>query len=342
MISKKAFGNIHDKEIQLVTLKNLSGTQVSLLNYGAAIQSLLFRDRNGKLDDLVLGFDTIEGYTSDNSYIGAICGRVANRIRNASFFINGVRYIVASNEGLNCLHGGNEGFNRKIWDVEFEKSNGDTSVTFSYTSPSGEEGFPGTLHTKITYSLTEDNELRLNYLAQTDQPTYLNLTNHVYFNLGGAKSPILNHELRINSGQITENDPANLPTGKILDIANTAWDFNSFKTVGRDDTNFGKGYDHNFILSLNSLKQPAAILRDSDTGRMVECYTSEPAIQLYTSNHFDGSQIGKNGTAYQKHYGLCLEAQHYPDSMNQPHFPNTLLLPGQVYTQTTVYHFLTY
>jgi aldose 1-epimerase len=314
---------------------------VSLISLGAAVQSVIVPDKAGKLEDVVLGFDDPAGYLADASYLGVVCGRYANRIHNSVFEIDGKTYQVNKNEGANCLHGGISGFNKKIWKVLEQSDGKENAVSFTYVSDNMEEGFPGILDTRVTYQVEEDNTLSIIYEAVTSQPTYLNLTNHSYFNLTGARRDIMNHELLMHASKMTENDSANIPTGKILPVRGTAWDFTGFKKLGRDAAAAGGGYDHNFILDKKEGNTAMAVLQDPDSGRRLECITSEPAIQLYTANHFNGSQSGKKGIKYNKHFGICLEAQHYPDSMHHPHFPQTLLLPGQVYRQTTIYRFTT-
>jgi aldose 1-epimerase len=341
MITKTKFGEAGKLDIEMVKLTSSNGFSVSLISLGAAVQSVITPDKNGKLEDVVLGFDDPAGYLADSSYIGVICGRFANRIHNSSFEIDGKQYQVGKNEGPNCLHGGISGFNKKVWKVLEHEEGQMNAVSFSYVSVDMEEGFPGTLEAKVTYKVGNDNSLSIVYEASTSQPTYINLTNHSYFNLSGARRDILDHELMIHANQITENDRANIPTGKILSVAGTAWDFTRLKRIGMHAAEAGEGYDHNFILDKKQKDTVMAIVQDPESGRKLECITSEPAIQLYTANHFNGSQSGKRGIRYNKHYGVCLEAQHYPDSMHHPQFPQTLLLPGQLYQQSTIYRFST-
>lgn len=331
-----ALGKYDGKEINLFRLYGKEGFHIEVLNFGIAIRSVVVPDRNGNLTDVVLGFDTPEEYAQDQSYIGVVCGRYANRIANALFRIGNQQFLVSANSGKHCLHGGYKGFNKKIWEALPES--GKEAVLFKYFSPDGEEGFPGNLLVSVHIEVTLRNEIILKYTAETDKPTVINLTNHSYFNLTGAKKDITNHLLWIDASSITETDDELIPTGNILHVENSEYDFRKPVEVKRPGIAF-KGYDNNFILNHPGLVNPSAIVISRETGLAVEMKTTEPAVQVYTANHFDGSQSGKKNIRYNRFWGICLEAQHYPDSPNHPDFPSTLLEPGQKFDQTTIYRF---
>lgn len=331
-----SFGSYDGQQVTLFRLHGRYGFVVEVLNLGITIRSIMVPDRQGNLIDVVLGFDSIEAYAEDSSYIGVICGRYANRIGNASFRLGNYDYKVSANHGKHCLHGGFKGFNKKIWKAHPES--GQEAVTFTYHSCNGEEGFPGNLMVTVRLGVTERNEIVFDYKAETDKMTVINLTNHSYFNLTGAKENITNHLLWINASSITETNSELIPTGRILPVSSTEFDFRKPLKVKREDFLF-KGYDNNFILDEPGLSKPSAVIINPETGLAIEMKTTEPAVQLYTANHFDGSQVGKKNIRYQQFWGFCLEAQHYPDSPNHPEFPSTVLQPGEAYQQTTIYRF---
>lgn len=335
------FGMINNSEILQYTLRNNAGMIVKVLNYGGTITEIIVPDKNGDAGNVVLGFDSLEGYLrEDNPYIGTVIGRYANRIAKASFKIDGKEYKLPANNDGNTLHGGNEGFHKKIWNV---KVISDSSLVMEYESPDGEEGFPGNLKTTITMTVGSDNSLKIDYNATTDKATPVCLTYHPYFNLSsGSSATILDHELMIAADSITVSDSTSIPTGKLMTVKSTPFDFTVTKRVGNDITNAGFGYDHNFVLNKKGNEFTlAAVLYDPQSGRKLELFTTEPGIQFYTGNYLNSSLSGKGGIPYQKHSGLCLEPQHFPDSPNKPSFPNTVLKPGETYRQTTIFKFST-
>jgi len=334
----------HDKDAQF-NLKNAHGMEVRLASYGARITSIKVPDRNGAMADVVLGFDTVEPYRSSvkKPYLGATLGRYAGRIANGRFTLDGVEHVLAKNNSPNHNHGGVTGFDKVVWDAK-QLRNG---VRFSYTSPDGEEGYPGTLKARVTYTLTDANELIIDYRATTDRATPVNLSNHTYFNLAGEGSnTVLDHELMIDAEEMLPIDKTSVPTGKIASVAGTPFDFRMSKPVGRDinQTNEqlanGSGYDHTFVLNpKKGAKKPAATLYEKTSCRKLEVFTDQPGLQLYTANFLDGSLNGKSGKPYMKRSSLCLETQHFPDSPNQPRFPNTIIRPEEIYQTRTIYQF---
>ena len=340
-ITVNDFGMIDTTTIKEYTIRNKAGMQVSVLNYGGTITEVIVPDRKGNFENVVLGFPTLEGYLSENNpYFGALIGRYANRIGKATFQLNDQLYTLAPNNNGNTLHGGNKGFDKVVWDVKIES---DSSMRLTYDSPDGEEGFPGNLHVEVVFTLSETNALTLDYTATADKATPVNLTSHAYFNLAAGKSPtILDHELKLFAERITAVNDSLIPTGEYLEVFETPFDFLEAKKIGRDIQNVPGGYDHNFVLfeaKETGLAGPAAILYDSLSGREMKLFTSEPGLQFYSGNFLDGTITGKNGQVYVKHAGLCLEPQHFPDSPNQPHFPNTILKPGETYYQTSRFEF---
>jgi aldose 1-epimerase len=338
------FGETHDgRPVDLYVLSNTRGMIVKVMTYGAIVTELHAADKSGILNDIVLGFEDLAGYLVGHPYFGAAIGRVANRIARAKFKLDGIEYKLAANDGRNHLHGGVKGFDKVLWQAEpVQRSNG-SSVRFTYLSHDGEEGYPGNLSVAVTYILTEDNELKIEYVASTDRATPVNLTNHSYFNLAGAEhTNILQHELSITADYFTPVDDELTPTGEIRPVKDTPLDFRKSMSIGARIRELPSGYDHNFVLNrsgkgLNS----AARVYDPTTGRCMETLTTEPGIQFYTGNFLDGSLKGKKGVVYGKHRGFCLETQHYPDSVNHPNFPSTILRPGETYTQTTIHRFST-
>lgn len=327
-------------EVYLYTLANDRGLQATVTTYGGAITSLYTPDRHGTLGDIVLGYETLEEYVKNPRYMGPLIGRHANRISNGKFSLNGVEYQLGRNNGANHLHGGFNGFDRRVWSVNEEES----SLRLSYLSRDGEESYPGNLHAEVSYSLG-DNELRLDYRATTDADTIVNLTNHSYFNLKGGGS-ILDHGLTLNADRFTAVSSELIPTGELRAVAATPMDFRAEERIGArirdgyEQLGFTGGYDHNFVLNgWDGSLRTAARLYDPETGRVLEVLTTEPGIQFYSGNFLDGSLIGKKGVAYQRYEGLCLEPQHFPDAPNHPHFPSTVLRPGEEYTHTTIFRF---
>jgi aldose 1-epimerase len=335
-ITKTSFGNFGNKAVTAYTISNETGMQVTIINYGATITQIITPDKEGVSGNVILGFDSLGGYIQNgHQFHGCAVGRYANRIANSTFTLDGTTYKLTSNHKNFCLHGGIKGFDKVWWDIE-EKD--DCSLKLTYLSKDGEEGFPGNVNIELIYKLTSGNELILDYTAHTDKPTPVNLTNHCYFNLSAGKDPtILNHELSIFANQYTEADDNLVPTGQLAFLENTPMDFSNTKTVGKDIKLTG-GYDHNMIL--NSSNGKAAELFDPVSGRFMEMYTTEPAVQFYSGNalHFD-NEANNTKSSFIQHAGLCLEAQHYPNSPNEPSFPNTILRPGEKYRQTTSYKF---
>lgn len=334
--------------IQLYTLKNKAGMEVKLTNYGATVTSIKTVDRNGAMADIALGYEDVSGYMNavDKPYFGAVVGRYGNRIAKGRFTLDGEEYELATNNGENHLHGGVIGFDKMVWTTEEISKN---SVCFSYLAKEGEEGYPGNLTIRVTYTLTDDNELKIEYHASTDKATPVNLTNHTYFNLKGeGKGTILDHELMLNANGFTPVDMGLIPTGKIVPVAGTPFDFKTPKSIGQDidekdcQLEYGLGYDHNFVLDKggkeNQMKL-AATVYEPTTGRFMEVFTQEPGIQFYCGSFLSGNLKGKSGKTYVYRGGFCLETQHYPDSPNQPQFPSTILRPGKVYETQTIYRF---
>lgn len=330
--------------VKVYTLTNFHGVVAKLIDRGATLIEWHVPDKDGQMADVVFGFDDLAGYGSErNGYFGPIVGRVANRTAKGKFTLDGKEYTLATNDGPNHLHGGTKrSLDKVIWHGEpFENQSGQ-GVVFTYTSPDGEEGYPGNLSIKVTYTLTDDNEMRIDYEATTDQATPVNLTNHSYFNLSGAGSPtILDHEVMINADHYTPVDDTLIPTGEIAPVAGTAFDFRKFHAIGERVAELndkpGGGYDHNFVLnSQDGSLALAAKVREPKSGRVLSVYTTEPGVQFYVGNFLTGGE-GKNGQKYNFRSGFCLETQHYPDSMNHPNFPSIVLEPGEKYTQTCVY-----
>ena len=348
MFEKTFYGKLADgREVFLYTLKNESGTRVNIINYGAIVTNLFVKDKNGKMADVVLGYDSLEEYVNDKSYFGAIVGRYGNRIAKGKFILDGIEYQLNINNGENHLHGGRLGFNKVLWNAERVETGSGISLKLSYISRDGEEGYPGKVVLSVIYTLTEDDELEINYEGIMDKPTILNPTHHSYFNISGdfTKS-ILDHELKIAADKFTPVDSGLITTGDISDVKGTPMDFSDSSPIGlhiNDDyeqLKFGRGYDHNWVLNnFDSTVKKAASLYDPLTGRLMEIFTDQPGLQFYSGNFLDGSFNGKNGIVYQKRTGLCLETQHFPDSPNKPHFSSVTLRPGETYRQKTIYKF---
>jgi aldose 1-epimerase len=339
VITKDYYGTTMNTEIHQYSIQNKAGMIVKVINYGGTITDIIVPDRDNQFTNVVLGFSSLEGYLQEgNPYFGSTVGRYANRIAGATFSLNGERYQLAPNNFGNSLHGGIRGFDKVFWDIKILS---DSSLALHYTSPDGEEGFPGTLTVELILSLGEDNTLTFTYSAATDKPTPVNLTNHSYFNLSGGKdSTMLNHELTIKANRITVVNDQLLPTGELLPVSGTPFDFSTSKRIGNDLGQVAGGYDHNYILNKNEKELvSAALLYDPSSGRQLELFTTEPGVQFYSGNFLDGTLTHVQGKSYQKHAGLCLEPQHFPDSPNQPTFPNTIVLPGQTYSQISVFKF---
>ncbi len=345
-LQTQPFGTHNGKAITLYTLTNSHGVEVRAMNYGGIIVSIRVPDRNGQLADVVLGHETLEGYIPNPPYLGAIVGRYANRIANGTFTLDGKTYTLPKNDGPNTLHGGTtRTFDRVVWDGEALKN----GVAFTYLSKDGEEGFPGNLRIKVTYTLTEANELMVDYEATTDKATPINVSQHSYFNLAGeGNGDILNHEIMINADRFTPVDKNLIPTGELRPVKGTPLDFTTPTRIGaRIDDKYeqlvlGHGYDHNFVINSkpnqNGMKL-AARVHEPTSGRSLEVWTTQPGVQFYTGNFLDGSVVGKQGHIYKRRYGFCLETQHFPDSPNHPDFPTTILKPGETFREKTVFKF---
>jgi aldose 1-epimerase len=349
-ISGQRFGTLPDgRDVDLYVLTNSSGMRASILTYGGIITTLSSPDRDGRCTDVVLGFDHLEGYLAGDPYFGAIIGRYANRIGNGTFTLDGEEYVLATNDDRNHLHGGVVGFDKRLWQPAPRATDLGPQLHLDFVSQDGEEGYPGRLEVGVTYTLTNDNELRLDYRATTDRATPVNLTNHSYFNLAGAGSgDVSDHLLTINADRFTPVDAGLIPTGEMCDVAGTPMDFGQPVAIGAriDDDDeqlrLGRGYDHNWILNREGSRLPvAASVYEPSTGRVMEVLTTEPGVQFYTGNFLDGCIVGKGAVVYGRRCGFCLETQHFPDSPNRPEFPTTILRPGQAYESTTVYRFRT-
>jgi len=344
-VTKKLFGKTPSgKRVDLFTLTNKQGLCAKITNYGTIITELRVPDRQGRLGNIVLGFDNLRQYLGGNpSYLGCTVGRVANRTAKGRFQLDGKKYKLAANNGPHHLHGGARGFDKVVWSAEIVKGK-EAAVAFTYLSRNGEEGYPGNLDVTVLMTLTNGDELRIDYTATTDRATPVNLTNHSYFNLAGGGN-VLDHELQLAANAYTPVDATSIPTGKLVPVVGTPFDFTRRKPIGRDFTRLtGKpiGYDHNFVLNGQGQRLKAfATVYESTTGRVMEARTTEPGVQVYTGNWLDGTQCGHGGNYYTQHSGLCLETQHFPDSLHHPRFPSIILRPGQTYTQTTIYKFST-
>lgn len=334
--------------MKLFNMVNKNGLEVTVSDFGGVITSLKTKDRSGKLEDIVQGYENIEDYKDNPPHLGALIGRFGNRIAGGKFELNGQIYELAVNQAPNHLHGGNVGFDKVLWNAKMVDVDGVKALELSYLSKDGEEGYPGNLNVVARYMLTDNDELRIDYEATTDKDTVLNLTNHSYFNLKGHdKGSILDHELKINADSFTATDANMIPTGELVNIAGTPLDFQTFHPIGeRIDADYeplrlGSGYDHNYVI--NSSKEGeltlAAEVYEKESGRVMEVLTTEPGVQLYTANFLEVDGAGKGGASYSPRSSFCLETQHFPDSPNRPEFPSTVLRKGEVYKQTTIYKF---
>ncbi len=344
-IDRAVVGTLPDgATVERFTLRNENGVEVELATLGAAIHAIRTPDRAGQVADIVLGFDTLDGWMNNAPFFGVVVGRYANRIANGRFTLDGQEYTLATNDGPNHLHGGNRGFDKVNWSAEVLTSD-DPAVRFTYVSADGEEGYPGTLTVSVTYTLDDDNELRLDYEATTDAPTVVNLSNHSYFNLAGTGT-VLDHEIRIAADRYTPVDATLIPTGELAPVEDTPFDFRTATAIGarieadHEQIGIAGGYDHNFVLEGQAgTMHEAARVEDPVSGRTLEVETTQPGVQFYTGNFLDGSIVGKAGVAYARNAGFCLETQHFPDSPNQSGFPSTVLAPGQTLHETTVFRF---
>jgi aldose 1-epimerase len=347
-VTRAEFGKTPEGEtVDLYTLTNSEGMEVRAITFGGVITSIQVPDRNGKFDDVALGFDSLEGYLKNPPYFGSIIGRYGNRIARGRFTLDGKTYSLAVNNPPNHLHGGNKGFDKVVWKAESFKNPDSVGIVFTHASPDGDEGYPGTLSLRVTYTLNNENEIAFDYEATTDKATPVNLTQHTYFNLAGNGSrDILDHVLTIPASRFTPVDQTLIPTGELASVEGTPFDFRVPTAIGAriaaNDTQigYGNGYDHNFVIDRTGDELVlAARVEEPSTGRVLEVSTTEPGMQLYTGNFLDGSLTGKSGHVYQRRMGFALETQHFPDSPNQPEFPSTILKPGETYRSKTVYAF---
>jgi aldose 1-epimerase len=344
-VDQVPFGTANGKPVTLFVLTNPSGLVAKVMTYGATLTELDVPDRAGKLDDVVLGFDSIDGYLAKEPYFGATVGRVGNRIAKGRFTLNGKTYQLATNDGPNSLHGGLRGFDKVIWDGAVVPGDA-PSVRFTYLSPDGEEGYPGNCKVSVTYTLTPSQGLKLTYVVTTDKDTPINVTNHSYFNLGGAENgDILDHSIKINADRYTPVDATLIPTGELKPVAGTPMDFRVSTRIGLHLKEVGgnpEGYDHNFVVNRSEhAAGPSFVaeVTDPKSGRTMHVTSTEPGVQFYTGNFLDGTLTGKKGVVYKQHWGLCLETQHFPDSVNQPTFPSSILKAGTTHLSVTVYRF---
>lgn len=346
-IEQSAFGKTAEGQvISLFTLQNAAGMKVTLTNFGGIVSSLFAPDRHGNFDDVVLGFSNLDGYLREHPYFGSLVGRYGNRLGKARFTLAGVEYKLAANDGENHLHGGVKGFDKVVWNAEPVKQDSAVGVKLSYLSKDGEEGYPGNLTCSVTYWLTNRNELKIEYHATTDKATPVNLTHHSYFNLAGqGQGDILNHQMEIFADRFTPVDKGLIPTGELRPVAGTPMDFRTPHAIGEringddEQLQFGRGYDHNWVLNSSGSLALAASAHEPATGRVMEVWTTEPGIQFYSGNFLDGTLTGKGGRVYKHRYGFCLETQHFPDGPNKPEFPSTILPPGETYHSETIYRF---
>ncbi|MFT3746538.1 MAG: aldose epimerase family protein [Pyrinomonadaceae bacterium] len=347
-ITKDNFGQTADgKAVEIYTLTNTRGSEARIMTYGGTVVSLKVPDKSGKLGDVVLGYDSVADYEKHTSFFGALIGRYGNRIAKGKFSIGGKEYTLATNNGENHLHGGVKGYDRVVWTAKGFTSAAGANLELKYLSKDGEEGYPGNLNITVVYTLTEANELKIVYSATTDKATVVNLTHHSYFNLAGAGSgTILDHDMMINASKFTPTDAGSIPTGELKNVKGTPFDFTKPVAIGKrieqddEQLKFGKGYDHNWVLTKTGKALTlGATVYEKTSGRVMKVLTTEPGMQFYSGNFLDGSIKGKSGQDYPYRSGFCVEAQHYPDSPNEPKFPSTVLRPGQKYSQTTVYQF---
>jgi aldose 1-epimerase len=345
-IARASFGSADGQPVESFTLRNANGIEMRVISLGGIITHLTTPDRNGAFSDIVLGFDSIDGYLKEHPYFGAIIGRYGNRIGKARFSIDGKTYQLAANNGPNHLHGGVKGFDKVVWKAEPVSSTDGQRIIFTRTSPDGEEGYPGALTVKVTYTLTDRNELAIDYEATTDRPTHVNLTHHSYFNLAGHNSgDILGHELMIDADRYTPVDATLIPTGELAPVTGTPFDFRQSTAIGArinqqndQQIKYGLGYDHNWVANGSGFRRVARAY-EPKSGRTLDVATTEPGLQFYSGNFLDGTLTGKEGAVYQHRTGFCLETQHFPDTPNKPSFPTTLLKPGETYRTRTVYTF---
>jgi aldose 1-epimerase len=346
-VTKAPFGTADGQSVDLYTLRNVHGVEARITNYGGILVSLKVPDRNGKFDDVVLGLNDLDSYLKGHPYFGALIGRYGNRIAKGRFTLNGVEYKLAVNNGENTLHGGLKGFDKVVWTGKEMKTKGGPAVVLTYLSKDGEEGYPGNLNVRVVYTLTNNDELKIEYSATTDKDTVTNLTHHSYFNLAGeGNGDILSHRVTINANRFVPTDAGSIPTGELRKVAGTPFDFLTAHAIGErinqdeEQLKLGNGYDHTWVINGRpGTLRLAARAYETTSGRTMQVWTTEPGMQFYTGNFLDGTLTGKSGKIYQRRFGFCFETQHYPDSPNQPSFPTTTLKKGATYRSTTIYRF---
>jgi aldose 1-epimerase len=347
-VTKTSFGKtVAGENVDLYTLRNAHGVEAKITNYGGILISLKVPDRNGKFDDVVLGFNNLDDYLKGHPYFGALIGRYGNRIAKGRFTLNGVEYKLAVNNGENHLHGGIKGFDKVVWTGREMKTSAGPAVVLTYLSKDGEEGYPGNLRVRVVYTLTNNDELKIDYTATTDKDTVINLTHHSYFNLAGeGNGDILNHRVTIVANRFVPTDAGSIPTGELRRVASTPFDFLKPHAIGErinqneEQLKFGNGYDHTWVINGRAgTMRLAATAYEPTSGRVMQVWTTEPGMQFYTGNFLDGTLTGKSGKIYQRRFGFCFETQHFPDSPNHPSFPTTTLRKGATYKSTTIYRF---
>jgi aldose 1-epimerase len=346
-VTKAPFGTADGQSVDLYTLRNVHGLEAKITNYGGILVSLKVPDRNGKFDDVVLGFNDLDTYLKGDPYFGALIGRYGNRIAKGRFTLNGVEYKLAVNNGDNTLHGGLKGFDKVVWTGKEMKTKAGPAVALTYLSKDGEEGYPGNLNVRVVYTLTNNDEIKIDYSATTDKDTVINLTEHSYFNLAGeGNGDILNTIVTINGNRFLPTDAGSIPTGELRNVKGTPFDFLTPHAIGarinqdEEQLKLGNGYDHTWIINGRpGTLRYAAMAYDTTSGRTMQVWTTEPGMQFYTGNFLDGTLTGKSGKIYQRRFGFCFETQHYPDSPNHPAFPTTTLKKGATYRSTTIYRF---
>ena len=346
-VTKAPFGTADGQSVDLYTLRNVHGVEARITNYGGILVSLKVPDRNGKFDDVVLGFNDLDTYLKGHPYFGALIGRYGNRIAKGRFTLNGVEYKLAVNNGENTLHGGLKGFDKVVWTGHELKTKAGPAVALTYLSKDGEEGYPGNLNVRVVYTLTNNDELKIEYSATTDKDTVTNLTHHSYFNLAGeGNGDILSQVVTINGSRFVPTDAGSIPTGELRNVKGTPFDFLTAHAIGErinqdeEQLKLGNGYDHTWIVNGRpGVMRLAATAYDKTSGRTMQVWTTEPGVQFYTGNFLDGTLTGKSGKIYQRRFGFCFETQHYPDSPNHPAFPTTTLKKGATYKSTTIYRF---
>lgn len=346
-LTQREFGTFEGRPVTLFTLTNQAGLVAQITDYGGAVVSLKVPDRDGTLGEVVLGYDNFESYKKDKNYLGAIAGRYANRIAKGRFSIDGNDYQLATNNGPNHLHGGVRGFDKRLWKATPSMDDGQPQLKLEYLSPDGEEGYPGNLTIAMTYTLTAQNELKIDYIATTDKPTLCNPTHHSYWNLAGpASDTILQHELQLHCDRFTPTDATGIPTGELREVADTPFDFREPHPIGQridaetEQLEVGHGYDHNFVINGKAgTLRPVARIDEKTSGRVMEVLSTDHGVQFYSGNFFDGEVVGRDGRVFNYRTALCLECQRFPNSPNQPEFPSATLRPGETYEKTTVYRF---